>query len=373
MPWGRGDVARHTKAATTDALKDLWLSVANGALAAGHDDAEAIRMANAMVNKRKRKHMMESVKIEVAEWAPQGMKVNGNVIPGVKVLGFESPSHKRRYPIEAMRQDVGKYEGARVNFDHPEPGRLRPAAAGFGRIRAPRVDEGRGIVGDLHFNPEHPFAKAIAWAAEHDPAQYSLSHLADLEGVREGDWFITKRIDKVHSVDVVSNGGTTTGLFEGAVEGDRTVELTSMSREEIQAARQDLKVLTATESLANDQALKKLQDRVAALEGENTQLKSKVEGFEAEKAKGSRDATRLKAIAEAKLPEHLNTESFRVTCLEASDVQFTALLADRKILADTTTGKISTQPRSGSRSASEGAGVPKPKDAKEFAAFLKGN
>ena len=323
----------------------------------------------------------------VAEWAATGATfTEAPVIPGVKILGFESPSHKRRYPIDAMRADVKKYEGAQVNFDHPaglyDPSKTktpRSATSPFGRARNVRVDESRGLIGDLHYNPGHPMAAAVRWAAEHDPTQYAMSHLADLVGSYQDGWFVTKRIDKVHSVDVVSNGGTTEGLFESAAmqEGDATVELTSMTREQIQAARQDLKVLTVAESLANDTRLKELETKVTAAEAENKQLKSKIEGFEAVTAKGTRDETRKAKIAEAKLPEHLATSAFESLCLaaETTDERFTAMLADRKDLAAKTTGKVSTTPRSSVKGVGEaaGAGAAPTKDSKDFASKLKGS
>ena len=330
---------------------------------------------------------MNTVLETVAEWAAPATKVNGDVIPGVKIVGYESPSHKRRYPKEVLSRDASKYEGARVFIDHPEgiynpsASRVpRPAGSHLGRIRNPRVDEARGLIGDLHVMPTHPLASSVKWAAENDPTAYALSHLADLIGTRDGaGWFNTNSIDKVHSVDVVSNGGTTAGLFESAAmsqEGDRTMEqptLASMTREAIQAARQDLKVLTVAEHHALEQKAADFETKLKAAEAKATAAEAKVEGFEATEKKRTKDGERLKLIGEAKLPEHLNTESFRTTCLGSTDEQFTALLADRKTLAASTNGKLPPGPSSSSRTAAEAAGTRAPtKDSKEFAGVLKG-
>ena len=83
-------------------------------------------------------------------------------------------------------------------------------------------------------------------------------------------------------------------------------------------------------------------------------------------------------IAEAKLPEHLNTQTFQTMCMESSmtDERFTALLAERKELADKTTGKVSTTPRSSSKGVGESAGNLQGKDtstSKSFAAAVKGS
>lgn len=317
----------------------------------------------------------KSVSETVTEWAAAGTVVKDNVIPGVKILGFESPSHRRRYPIEIMRKHASMYENARVNIDHVPPGSARPTASVFGRIRNPRVEESRGLIGDLHFNPGHPLAAAVKWAAENDPGQYSLSHVADLVGNFDNDrWFRTKEIEKVHSVDVVSNGGTTSSLFESAAateEGDTSpMEIKSMTREQLQAERQDLRVLTVTEAAAGEKKTSDLETRIKALEGENTTLKAEIDGLKAAEAKRTKDATRLKAIEDAKLPEHLVTETFKTLALEASDERFTALIAERKDLAVKTNVASSK-----SKTVQEGAGTgnqPKTDDAKGFANFLKG-
>ena len=311
----------------------------------------------------------------VQEWAASGTKVgDSNVIPGVKILGFESPSHRRKYPIAVMRAEAHKYEGARVNFDHVPPGSQRPSSTVFGRIRNPRVDESRGLIGDLHFNPGHPFAAAVKWAAENDPGQYNLSHVADLVGNYQDRWFMTKEIEKVHSVDVVSNGGTTSSLFESAAateEGEAsTMEIKSMTREQLQAERQDLRVLTVTEAAANEKKASDLETRITALEAENKTLKSENDGLKANDAKRVRDETRLKAIEDAKLPEHLVTDTFKTLALEASttDERFTALLAERKEMA------VKMPATSRSKTVQEGAGngTPKTGDQKAFVSFLKG-
>lgn len=309
----------------------------------------------------------------VSEWAATGTKVGeGNVIPGVKILGFESPSHRRKYPITVMRAEAHKYEGARVNFDHIPAGSQRPSSTVFGRIRNPRVDETRGLIGDLHFNPGHPFAAAVKWAAENDPSQYNLSHVADLVGNMTPDrWFMTKEIEKVHSVDVVSNGGTTSSLFESAAttEGEASpMEIKSMTREQLQAERQDLRVLTVTEAAASEKKYADLEAKVLASEAENKSLKAEIDGLKAIEAKRLKDATRLKAIEDAKLPEHLVTETFRTIALESTDERFTALLAERKEMAV----KVPATSKSKTVQESAGNGEPKTSDSKAFVSFMKG-
>lgn len=55
MPWTPDDAPRHTKAASTAGLRQLWATVANNALQRTGDDGQAIREANAAVAKARSK------------------------------------------------------------------------------------------------------------------------------------------------------------------------------------------------------------------------------------------------------------------------------------------------------------------------------
>lgn len=57
MPWSAADAPRHTKAAATAGLRQLWATVANNALSRTGDEVQAIREANAAVDKARRKEM----------------------------------------------------------------------------------------------------------------------------------------------------------------------------------------------------------------------------------------------------------------------------------------------------------------------------
>jgi hypothetical protein len=49
MPWNSNDAERHTRKATTSALKELWAKVANESLERTGDEGRAIREANAVI------------------------------------------------------------------------------------------------------------------------------------------------------------------------------------------------------------------------------------------------------------------------------------------------------------------------------------
>lgn len=55
MPWSPQDAPRHSKAANTPKLRELWARVANERLDAGDGDAIAIKEANAAVNRARGK------------------------------------------------------------------------------------------------------------------------------------------------------------------------------------------------------------------------------------------------------------------------------------------------------------------------------
>jgi hypothetical protein len=49
MPWTDNDAEKHTRKATTPALKQLWAKVANESLDRTGDEGRAIREANAVI------------------------------------------------------------------------------------------------------------------------------------------------------------------------------------------------------------------------------------------------------------------------------------------------------------------------------------
>lgn len=294
-------------------------------------------------------------------------KVDGNVIRGVKIVGFKSESHKRRYHADALQASVAAYENAKVRFNHvTKPGEVPRAESAFGRIKNVVFEAARGLVGDLHIIAGHPWQSAVAWAAENDPEQYCLSHYADLRGKFASDgWLDVHRVEKVHSVDVVSSGGTTSGLFESARQEDK-MELSSMTVPQLQAARQDIKVLTISEHAAVESEKTKLRERIVALEAENTELKGKVDGFEAAAKLDERNAARVKVVEAAKLPDHLNTDTFKELVLDpnTSDEAFAKLLEERKGLNTPTSRQRGVKE-------SAGSGIPTTKSYKDFAETLK--
>lgn len=57
MPWTPKDAQRHTKKAKSAVSKRQWADVADSALSRGASEGSAIRQANAVVARRKRKQV----------------------------------------------------------------------------------------------------------------------------------------------------------------------------------------------------------------------------------------------------------------------------------------------------------------------------
>jgi hypothetical protein len=146
-------------------------------------------------------------------------------IRGCKVLGRKSPNkHGLReatngteYTLECMKRAAPLYEGIRVNANHPDrqaPGKDRQIEDRLGKLVNVRVTEG-GMYGDLLVLATHPMAESLAAAAEAMPGAYALSHNSYGKGTVENGTYVVTEIPEVKSVDVVADGGTNRGLFEG--------------------------------------------------------------------------------------------------------------------------------------------------------------
>ncbi len=138
------------------------------------------------------------------------------VIRGVKLVSGYS-RRGRRYPQHVLKAAIPLYESSACYVNHADPGTRRKAEDKIGTIRNVRESmDGSGLMADLHYNPKHPMAERLEWAAENDPEQFGLSHNAVGPTRREPDGSETVlRIDKIQSVDLVGSPATVTSLFEG--------------------------------------------------------------------------------------------------------------------------------------------------------------
>ena len=140
---------------------------------------------------------------------------NSNTVRNLLLSGLYSKNN-RSYLLEAYRDALPLYEGARCNIDHPTPGEKEtPFARRFGIYRNVHLTQ-EGPRADLIYNPAHPMAPAFLWWAENCPEAVGLSHNADGEGQMQADGqVVVTKLHKIHSVDLVADPATSTrGLAE---------------------------------------------------------------------------------------------------------------------------------------------------------------
>lgn len=150
---------------------------------------------------------------------PASIDREKGIVYGVRALARES-RNGRVYPARATESAVALY-GAPCNLGHHVsestglPTEVPPEKR-FGVHKNPRADD-RGIVTDFHFNPKHPFAEQFIWAVEHAPELLCFSHLARVQWAPKRDdkgRQVAESILEVASIDLVTDGGTTSTIFE---------------------------------------------------------------------------------------------------------------------------------------------------------------
>lgn len=142
-----------------------------------------------------------------------------NVIRGVKILGLKS-KNGREYSQSAVAAAAGLYEGSKVNVNHrSDPRKGAMLEDRFGSLHRVSLASDGGLIGDLHYNPKHPMAEQVLWDAENAPHRLGLSHNIEGKATSRGGKTIVEKITRVHSVDLVADPATTSGLYESRGTG----------------------------------------------------------------------------------------------------------------------------------------------------------
>lgn len=183
--------------------------------------------------KQKKRHTLAQVALKlnqvlILEYAvspSQGVDKVAGIIRGVKIVGLKS-KNGRDYPSEVLQDAIPQYEGSPVYMDHP-PGyknlpKITPISFGenrklgdhFGIVENVR-HEPTGLYGDLRVRMVHPMASDILEQASTSPHDFGLSHNVIAEMGLGDERNVVKKINRVRSVDLVSNPATNNGLFEG--------------------------------------------------------------------------------------------------------------------------------------------------------------
>lgn len=278
-----------------------------------------------------------------------------HVIRDVKLIGFES-LNGRTYPPAVLRGAVSLYEGAKVNVDHPadSPAAPRSVSDRIGLIKNARFVEGRGVVGDFHFNPKHKLAEQVSWDAANQPEAVGFSHNATLKLAAKpvNGKQVVEQIVRVRSVDLVADPATTKSLYESQDETANdpkegsSVDLKTITLAELEAARPDL--------------LEAVRGK-AAETNELEELKTKLAATEAQLAKHARQAAITAELTEAKLDPANKThvsDVFMGQLLATESVdQRKALIADRAAIVATTAKTEGTGKPAGQQPTSAGRGT----------------
>lgn len=143
------------------------------------------------------------------------------IIRGVKVLGRVS-KNGHTYTDAALRKGRPLYEGARVYVDHP-PDRNATAersVSDLAGVMENVVMRSDGLYGDLHLLKSHPRFDSIMEIAERKPNLIGLSHNAVITESTHNGNVVFDGIERVRSVDLVTQPATTRGIFEGADDDD---------------------------------------------------------------------------------------------------------------------------------------------------------
>jgi hypothetical protein len=155
----------------------------------------------------------------------------------VLVLGAVS-KNKVVYPSTVREKAVPLFEGARVNLSHTADRSIKALnqPTSFER-RVGKLTELRntpeGVRGNLKLLKKHPWAEVIFESAEESPDLFGLSPvMLGLVGGDDGKGNeICGEIQKVKSVDIVADPGTTRSFFEDTVSGVQEAPRKEISEE----------------------------------------------------------------------------------------------------------------------------------------------
>jgi hypothetical protein len=164
--------------------------------------------------------MVEKLRVqEFAASTPSRVDTEKGVIYGVKFLGRQS-AHGREYPPKATQPSLKLFEGRPSYANHPtKPNEARDVRTLLGWTANPE-ERPDGVYGEWHYLKSEPLAVKVAEAAQRNPSVLGFSQVADVQVQKTGPRQIVESIDYVASVDLVAEGATTKGIFEGMPQGE---------------------------------------------------------------------------------------------------------------------------------------------------------
>jgi hypothetical protein len=254
---------------------------------------------------------------------------DSGIVENMVFLGAIS-ENKRDYK-KAMAKAVGRYDGAKMFFNHGEPGKRDVARDLWGRGRNPRyIPEEDKIRGDAKIINHHETVYALVEGASD---AIGLSHVARCDyKTRKDGWVEIEEIEKVFSVDLVDETGTTKGMFEN-LEEERRQEEEEMEIETVKDLREKFPTLVeeivteATERVKKESEDENVTKEMEKILAENEALKAKV--AEGEKVEAIADSERRlkERLEKSRLPEGVRT----MVLLEAKGRAFTDEVIEKEV------------------------------------------
>lgn len=227
--------------------------------------------------------------------------------------------------------DADIYENVHVLLDHGSvTGRSVRDLAGW--ITNPRMVEGQPR-GDIQLM-DNEAGRTFKNLAESKPPALGMSHVAACTRNKAGT--LVEKVHKVFSVDLVLNPATTKSLHEQTKEPQMDAEIKAMFEAKQKELEDKVKGLEADLAEAK-QSCDTVKADLASVQKENSDLKLKVDEFEAKEALAEAKASALEAITKAGLDlenKTLCSDVFVQSIVEAEADQRDKLIADRVALKE---------------------------------------
>jgi hypothetical protein len=308
------------------------------------------------------------------------------VIRNVLICGPKS-ANNREYPPAVLKRDFARYEGAKVYYDHSRgERRVNEAAGWFSNVKPDAAGLPRG---DLNIFKSDANANKIFEAAERNPTQFSMSHVVDVASTFRGTTEVIESIDRVVSVDIVTDAATTKGFFRSEGKAMK-IKLSDLSARLLTKPGAKAKAIARFESVCEMEGYGDVemdapgddtsadQDVEAALQTlAASLLKQAISGDITAEDAGSKITAFIKthkgeAAAETEPDDDAAEESKKAKGKKPIAEAFDAAKFKTELLADVRALMQEERPRSGGKVVPKSESTAKlPDDAKTLNEFLK--
>ena len=305
--------AKKKKAMAAKAVKSDMKKEAEGAQEGKSEKTEAEVVTESVWDAMAGETIKESFLIDLSE---AKIDEENQIIRGTTILGPVS-LNKRRYAEAVQREATSLFEGTKAYLNHPPLGSMeaRDVEDFIGIHKNVRVVDGK-MRSDLHLinnetTREHVFAPARKFP---DAIGNSIVARVVLERAKDGFDEVTK-ILAVRSVDLVTEPGTTNGLFESqtqeshpATTQEDTMDMKSLALETLKAERPDLVEALLAEQKKTDEVVD-LKAQVEKLTTEAKEKEVKLAAFELKESARLRNEEIAGIVAKMKTPDSFKYET----------------------------------------------------------------